>query len=741
MTEPTDHELLADYARTGSDAAFDQLAARHIHLVHSAARRYAGNEAQAEEITQAVFLILARKAGSLVGGWQRRLGAGLPGGGGAAATSLAGWLYQTARLTAANALKIETRRQLRDHAAYMQAQPNEADAAVWREIAPLLDEAMGRLGDTDRTVLVLRFFEGRTNAETAAALGLAEGAVQRRVLRALEKLRANFAKQGVTHTAQAIAGTVTQNAVQMAPVGLAAKISLIAAKGAATTTAITALVKGTLKVMAWTKAQTAIVVGLGVLFTIGITAVIIKEKHQTNFIKFKKVLVVVQDDTGKPVEGATVLPNGFRVKGIHGADAYGWNVKLFGPPEKTVTDKEGKAYVKYPVEGIPAEKELTGKIIFGVSHPKFSSTFIQSYSVDSSEPPIRLSRGIHLGLSGYYGSHHQPVTNMMPSLTEGVSPNDWEKTESGDFTFNNLSPGGHLLQLMGKLPTGELVYSKAFAFVSEKGAEYNFDLEMKPGIRLEGKIDYAVPRPVKNGRVMISVRPQEYPALNVIEDYYDLDKKYGGRYFWHSYRPINEDGSFVFESLPPGEVDVVVLGDGFVSKTVGQLQNRVRGVLTKGPVMAIPQAFPQASPITKIVVITEPTATLELTATTVSNKPIEGVWVGMYPSVFRMWGMFGWEKDSSEEPYHEISHLSDLVFSGKTDQDGKFVLNNIPPETHGINMDHPQFQVPLQEPNGWRDRNIRMTFSPGVTNHFEIKLEPKGKDFIGVKTPIVQKVK
>ena len=82
-------------------------------------------------------------------------------------------------------------------------------ASVQQEIAPLLDDAMGKLGETDRNVLVLRFFEGRTNAETAAALGLAEGAVQKRVQRALEKLRASFAKQGVTHTAQAIAGTVT----------------------------------------------------------------------------------------------------------------------------------------------------------------------------------------------------------------------------------------------------------------------------------------------------------------------------------------------------------------------------------------------------------------------------------------------------------------------------------------------------------------------------------------------------
>jgi hypothetical protein len=448
-------------------------------------------------------------------------------------------------------------------------------------------------------------------------------------------------------------------------------------------------------------------------------------------VEFKKVLVVVRDEDGKPIEGATILPTGFRVKGIHGADAYGWNNKLFGPPEKTVTDGDGKAYVKYPVESIPEEKEFTGKLIFAVSHPEFASVFIQSYSVDSPEQPIHLTRGIHLEVSGYYGSNHQSVTDLIPNLTEGVPREDWQKMDNGVFAFNKLSPGGHLLQLMGRLPSGEIVYSETFPFTAEKGKEYNFSLEMKPGIRLEGRIDDQVPRPVKNGRVMIDVRPKEYPALNVIEDYYAADQKYGGRHFWHSYRPINEDGTFVFESVPPGTADVVVLGDGFASKTIGQLQNRVNGALVKGPATPIPQAFPLVSPTTKIEVTTEPTATLEFTATTKSGGPIEGVWVGMYPSAFRMWGPFGWMKNSSEEPYREIPHLSDPIFSGQTDKNGKLVLNNIPAETRGIDIDHPRFQVPLQDVNGWRDRHVRAVFSPGMTNELNMTLEPKGADFIG----------
>ena len=270
MSEPTDHELLADYARTGAEPAFGRLVARYINLVHSAARRHAGSEEPAGEITQAVFLILARKAGSLAKGGRRRH------------VALGGWLYETARLTAANALKAETRRQLRDHEAYMQSQENQADAAVWREIAPLLDDAMGKLGETDRNVLVLRFFEGRTNAETAAALGLAEGAVQKRVLRALEKLRASFAKQGVTHTAQAIAGTVTTNAVQVAPAGLLLKVSLLGAKGTVVTASITALAKGVLHLMAWAKAKTTVLISATVILAAGVAVLSWQEIKNPN---------------------------------------------------------------------------------------------------------------------------------------------------------------------------------------------------------------------------------------------------------------------------------------------------------------------------------------------------------------------------------------------------------------------------------------------------------------------------
>src|SRR5450756_1845642 len=229
MTELDDHELLAQYARTESEAAFAALVARYVNLVYSAARRFTRNPHHAEEITQAVFIILARKAGSLRRG-----------------TVLSGWLCQTARLTAANFVKGEIRRHRREQEAYMQSNLNEPDAAAWEHIAPLLDEAMGRLGETDRNAIVLRFFENKTAQEVAAKLKLNEAAAHKRVNRAVEKLRKFFTKRGVTLSATLIVGAVSANSVQAAPVGMVATVTAAAAKGTAAAATITTLVKGTM---------------------------------------------------------------------------------------------------------------------------------------------------------------------------------------------------------------------------------------------------------------------------------------------------------------------------------------------------------------------------------------------------------------------------------------------------------------------------------------------------------------
>ncbi|HEY3862657.1 MAG TPA: M56 family metallopeptidase [Verrucomicrobiae bacterium] len=438
-------------------------------------------------------------------------------------------------------------------------------------------------------------------------------------------------------------------------------------------------------------------------------------------LTFREVLVTVQDQDGHPMAGAAVRPSGFRVKGLHHADDYSWNRNLFGPPETVMTGADGKAWARYPVEGIPEEREFTASLTVRVSRAGYCSASPDDYSVERPNPPIRLVRGIVLEVSGYSGADRQPVEELKPSLTlSGATlPLNWQKTAGGKLAFDELSPGDHLLQLMGRLPSGEIVYSDTVAFTAAPGLPCSLNLEMKPGIRVEGRLDESVPRPVKNGRVLIQVRPKEFPASASPNGRAKIIEKYGEPFFWRTYRVIHEDGTFVFESVPPGELDVTALCDGFASRGVGQ------------PNFGLPQAFALRAPVTEITVRTERTATLDFTATTRRGQPIEGVSVSLNPNALRIGGIFGQMWGSSESPFRAMAPLPPLPYdSAKTDQNGRVEIRDIPSFATFLLLNDPRYQVPLQS-GVWRDRFVPLKFSPGATNELKMALEPKGADFIG----------
>jgi len=211
---PTDAELLTRYLERNDEGSFAEVVRRHLGVVYSAALRRTGGRAHlADEISQAVFAKLARNAA-----WLARH------------PTLIGWLYRCTRNAAVDAIRAECRRQ--KLAQVLATMPDETPPSLpdvdWDRLRPVLDQAIDRLKERDREVVLLRFFHGLTFAEVGERLSLNENAARMRATRALEKLRDNLGRQGVTSTAAALGVLLAHPALATAPAGLAATVSTTA---------------------------------------------------------------------------------------------------------------------------------------------------------------------------------------------------------------------------------------------------------------------------------------------------------------------------------------------------------------------------------------------------------------------------------------------------------------------------------------------------------------------------------
>lgn len=213
-----DAELLRRYAEENSEPAFAELVQRHLGLVYHAALRQVGGDAhRAQDVAQAVFTDLARKAAALA----RR-------------PVLVGWLYTSTRYAAAQVVRGERRRRTRELEAYTMNEifSDATPAADWERLRPVIDDALHALNERDRDAVLLRYFEGRPFAEVGARISASEDAARVRVDRALEKMRVELARRGVTSTTAALGLALVGQTAAAAPAGLAAMVTGTALAGA-----------------------------------------------------------------------------------------------------------------------------------------------------------------------------------------------------------------------------------------------------------------------------------------------------------------------------------------------------------------------------------------------------------------------------------------------------------------------------------------------------------------------------
>ncbi len=359
-----DLELIREYVDRQSEPAFETLVSRYINLVYSAAVRQVRDPHLAQEVTQAVFIILARKAATL-----------------GPRTILPSWLHRTAGYAAADALKSLRRRAQREQEAYMQSLLNESEPDHWPQIAPVLDEALAQLRERDRSAIVLRYFENKNLQEVGAATGATEDAAKKRVNRALEKLRKFLSRRGIVLSAAAIAAAVSANSVQAAPMGLAQTASAAAlAKGAAAGGSTLIIVKGALKLMAWTKTKMAIITGGTLLLAAGTATFAIAQLEENHPAAQADgpVFLKIYWDTGKHYAMNVTMDQGTETQVPGLAQPVSEKVKLnqkFGiTPVKRLDDGGWQLEFKFENQAMDASRAGQTTLVFDSAQDQASDT-------------------------------------------------------------------------------------------------------------------------------------------------------------------------------------------------------------------------------------------------------------------------------------------------------------------------------------------------------------------------------
>ena len=434
--------------------------------------------------------------------------------------------------------------------------------------------------------------------------------------------------------------------------------------------------------------------------------------HKAEMIAMKLRVV---DETGAPVSGATVRPYALRTS-VDPGSHYGWRPEDFGESRETACDAQGDAQIDYPqyVE----ENKATNKVTVVVTHPEFVVKH-QDLSVDEAAPVISLTHGTKVRASGYMGAKENAAwpVHVLADSTAGFTGDRWQENgkalENGQFTA-----GKHQLWLIHQPKDGLVLFSDLVSFETSPDKVTELAVELHPGIRVEGRIDDTVPRPVRNGRVEIfvaSVPPDETDGTPPSCVQYSAQALMG------------EDGRFVFDSLPKGHAEIAAWCDGSIVSYTGGKGNAF---------LVHPLPVDLTAPPADIVVPMVTTASATVTAHDTQGNPIEGIkvsfwpniqWMGRFtnvaaPSTLTSLQMIGMDEKTIEAAY--VARLKEQPYTATTGPDGLATVTNLPPCTHQFLAANDAYQLPLNNaPMPRRYADIKLT--PGGNTAVTVQLEKK----------------
>jgi hypothetical protein len=302
---------------------------------------------------------------------------------------------------------------------------------------------------------------------------------------------------------------------------------------------------------------------------------------------------------------------------------------------------------------------------------------------------------------------------QVSGVEEGGDGDFWMRPGPATLVTSRLSPGAHTARMVELDSAGTVWFSDVIAFSASVGLTNEFELELRPGVTLRGRLDEMIPRPIKNGRVVAQVwpqgcKPQDSPPQ------------------WHAWTNTGEDGSFTIGSLPAGELEVVAMCEGFVS-TNGPGQHQMR----------YPQKHTLGTNDLSITIGMEPTARLEVTATDAKGKPVKDLKIVTWPNVrYGEWAaviLMGDCYNTTDMllpgPRKKVWWAEQpLDFCGITDESGVAILPNLPADVKELAVEDERFALPPVK-TGWGEsrRQAMIALTAGKTNSVSIQVEPRNK--------------
>ena len=434
--------------------------------------------------------------------------------------------------------------------------------------------------------------------------------------------------------------------------------------------------------------------------------------------------VRVLDPDEHPVEGATVIPRGLRTK-VERASWWGWRTDRDGDVPEIMSNSEGTAEVPYPKYVM--EKLETGELNLYVTHPDFVQ-FNDDRNVDDRSATVNLNRGFRIAVTAIDADTGERIKTNVNAVVSVPATGNWEQKKGGILVSPTLKKMDCILRVVHFEEGKPTKFSQRIEIKpGERSRVLLKDIKLTMGTRVEGKIDDAVPRPIKNGHVSARVDR-------------DVESEKPGRnsWNWSDKAAIKEDGTFVFESLPNDEVlQLIPVCDGWVpgkankSDVLKYFPDEMRQL--NNDWAALPQLFKTEGHSVEVVLPMLPAKSVQVTVLGPDGNPLVGTKVACGPNQYWFDGgsqILGANYSTREHmvspEYSKTYWKRQRRYGGVTDENGMAVLKNLPDSrlARSLSVVHKEYELPVDG----RSREKKFEFAKEGLTEVTLKLQKKGTD-------------